>query len=445
MFPRKNKSPQGASRGRNAIVGGVIFVVVAVIVVIAFHSKTSVPGEQHRIAKAEFTNVGPLKVHDDVRYHQVRVGQVLHIKNQGDHALVVMQLKPDMPIYNNGTAAVVNERSGLGQLYIEVNPGTPDSGVRKSDDPIPAKQTDGAHQLLGLLQFLKPHVRTSLASSVKQLGGGLANHARDLRDFTTAAPHLLPDLGITSAALAHNHGKDLTSMLQSLDGLSAAFAGRQRSLTTLASQLDTTFSALNVDHGQPLSDTLNLAPSTLVDVRGALHDLQQPLSTTTTATKKLQPGAKDLASSTPDLLGVLKEGQTPLRKVPHVAKLAVPAVDDLTTVLHDAQPVAPKVTQAVNYAHTPLGALAPYSPEIAKWFSYASSALASGDQAGHWLRVELQNSTQSVDGAIPIVDPLKQGNTDAYPAPGQSKNEHKPPIGGLPHLPDIPLLLGGDK
>jgi phospholipid/cholesterol/gamma-HCH transport system substrate-binding protein len=440
VFGRK-KNPLAPRKGRTALIGAVVFAAAIALLAIALHSKTSIPGQQSRLARANFSNVGPLKVHDDVRYHQVRVGQVLAIHANGDHATILMQLDPDKPVYNNAKAAIVNERSGLGQLYVEVSPGTPNAGIRPSDKPIPESRTDGAHQLLGLLQVLKKPTRTALAASVQQLGGGLANHAKDLRDFTSKAPHLLPDLGTTSLALAHNHGKDLTSMLHSLDDLSDAFAGQQRSLTTLAGQLDTTFSALNVDNGKPLSDTLDLAPSTLVDLRGALHDLQQPLNTTTEATKKIRPGAKDLAGSTPDLLGVLREGQTPLHKVPRVAKEAVPAVGDLTTVLHDARPVAPKITQAVDRAHTPLGVLAPYSPEIAKWFSYASSALGSGDQAGHWLRVELQASTQTLDGILPITDPLKQGNTDAYPKPGQSPKEHKAPLS----LPKIPLLLGGNK
>jgi phospholipid/cholesterol/gamma-HCH transport system substrate-binding protein len=439
MFGRK-KNPLDQKRGRTALIGALVFAAAIALLAIALHSKTSIPGQQSKLARANFSNVGPLKVHDDVRYHQVRVGQVLAINHNGDHATVLMQLNPDKPIYNDARAAVVNERSGLGQLYVDINPGTPNSGVRPADKPIPTSQTDGAHQLLGLLQVLKKPTRAALASSVQQLGGGLANHASDLRDFTSKAPRLLPDLGVTSQALAHNHGKDLTSMLHSLNDLSNAFAGQQRSLTTLASQLDTTFSALNVDKGKPLSDTLDEAPGTLADVRGALHDLQQPLNTTSEATEKIRPGAKDLATSTPDLLGVLREGQTPLHKVPRVAKEAVPALGDLTGVLHDARPVAPKITQAVDYAHTPLGVLAPYSPAVAKWFSYASSALGSGDQAGHWLRVELQVSTQTADGTIPITDPLKQGNTDAYPKPGTSKHEHKAPLSA----PNIPLLLGGD-
>jgi phospholipid/cholesterol/gamma-HCH transport system substrate-binding protein len=458
MFGRK-KGALEPKKGRTALIGALVFAAAIALLAIALHSKTSIPGQQSRMARANFNNVGPLKVHDDARYHQVRVGQVLSVKENDDHATVLLQLNPDRPIYNNAKAAVVNERSGLGQLYVEVQPGTPSSGIRPPDKPIPESQTDGAHQLLGLLQVLKKPTRAALASSVQQLGGGLANHATDLRDFTSKAPHLLPDLGTTSASLAHNHGKDLTSMLHSLDDLSKSFAGQQRSLTTLAGQLDTTFSALNVDKGQPLSDTLDRAPSTLVDVRGALHDLQRPLNTTSEATEKIRPGAKDLATSTPDLLGVLREGQTPLGKVPRVAKQAVPALGDLTTVLHDARPVAPKVTQAVDYAHTPLGVLAPYSPEVAKWFSYASSALGSGDQAGHWLRVELQASTQSLDGILPIKDPLKQGNTDAYPKPKQSKNERKSPLlgggssgnskdhhqkSGL-SLPKIPMLLGGNN
>jgi phospholipid/cholesterol/gamma-HCH transport system substrate-binding protein len=91
------------------------------------------------------------------------------------------------------------------------------------------------------------------------------------------------------------------------------------------------------------------------------------------------------------------------------------------------------VTEAVDFAHTPLQVLAPYAPEIAQWFTNAGYALSDGDTAGHWLRFTLLPRDESVTGAAGLEAPLRTG--DAYPDPGevpqQASNGVLPlPIGG---------------
>ena len=100
---------------------------------------------------------------------------------------------------------------------------------------------------------------------------------------------------------------------------------------------------------------------------------------------------------------------------------ALTPVGDLTTLMADARPLAPALTQALGRASTPLAVLSPYASEVSQFFTRVTSSLDEGDAAGHWLRFYPALSTQTVDGLLPIHDPL--ATSDPYPAPGQSARD----------------------
>jgi phospholipid/cholesterol/gamma-HCH transport system substrate-binding protein len=137
----------------------------------------------------------------------------------------------------------------------------------------------------------------------------------------------------------------------------------------------------------------------------------------------LRPGAKALGQATPDLRGLLRDAVPPLDKVPSVANAAGPPVQDLADLLADARPLAPAVREALGLASTPLGIIAPYSAEVSRFFTYMTSALSGGTPSAHQLRVYPVIGTQTLDGVLPVRDPLM--TSDPYPAPGQAAKDGK--------------------
>ncbi|WP_181781803.1 MlaD family protein [Pseudonocardia pini] len=423
------------ARSRAAVIGVLMAIGALFFLYVALNAPKGLPFEPHTYRKVAVSDVGDLAVGNDVRFAQVRVGRVDDIALEGGQAVVTMQIDDvDSPIYKDARAGVVG-RSGLGQLYLDVDPGTPAAGELGEDDVLPADRSLGSVQLLDLAGVFDPATQDGARTTLQQVGNGAAGHGQDLQDFLTASPQILPDLGTTARSLAVDDGRDLTAMLRSLESLSSRFDGRQQEISDLVGQLDTTLAAVNADNGDALGKTLDVAPEAMTEVRQALVDLQQPLRTTTSAVTQLQPGARSLGDATPDLRGVLTEAPQPLDRLPGVADTAEPALGSLTPAFTDAQPVAPKVTEAVDFAHTPLQVLAPYAPEIAQWFTNAGFALSDGDAAGHWLRFTLLPRVESVSGAAGLADPLATG--DAYPGPGEVPNQASNGI--------LPLPLGGQR
>ena len=425
-------SGTAAKRRRHLLLGLIVVIAFVASAVVAVTSQHGLPWASRTVVQAAFDEVGSLRAGDDVRIANIRVGYVGGVRYEKGQAIAELRFDGRRPIYRDAraVAASVGARSALGQKYVDFAPGGPGAGLLGPDEVIPPKQTVGAQELSDVLDVLDDPTRAALGSTVRELGHGTAGHAQDVRDTLATMPAMLPDLGEVADALSAHNGADITSMLHAVDGLAGRFEGRQQQIGELVGRLDRTLAGVAVDGTQPLTDTLNKAPETLRAVDGALRKLDPPLADTETAMRAAGPGAEALGAATPDLRGVLREGQRPLAKVPGVAGDAQPAVDRLTATFRDAKPLAPKVTEALRTARKPLEVLAPYSAEASMLFTHGANALSQGDAAGNWLRIYLLFSTESVSGVLPgVKDPIT--TRDAYPAPGQAaKDTRQSPIGG---------------
>jgi phospholipid/cholesterol/gamma-HCH transport system substrate-binding protein len=422
------------AKKRSVMIGAAVALLFAGAVLFAVNAQHGLPGSTETTVQAAFDDVGSLRTGDEVRIAGVRVGQVGKITLSGGRALAELDLSGVDKVYRNATAntAAVGARSALGLKFVNLEPGTPDAGVIAPDQVIPASKTTGAQDITDLLTVLDQPTRDALGSTLRETGSGMAGQDGNLSDALRNLPQELPDLAAVSRALSADGGADTTQMLTALDSLAGRFTGQQDQIAALVRNLNTTLGAVEVDGGTPLGDSIDRAPESLHDVRGALDALKQPLADTRSAMTNLRDGAQALGRATPDVRGVLREAVPPLAKVPAVADQARPAEDGLTKVLTDARPLAPRVTEAVNTAADPLAVMAPYAPEIGDFFTYISRALSDGDDAGHWARFMVLPSPEMVTGLVPgLKAPLTQ--RDPYAAPGQAANERNS------------ALLGGAK
>lgn len=417
---------------RSVSTGAVVLVVFALALQLALTADKGLPGATYTLVDADVSDAGALRPGDDVRVASVRVGRVKDVRLVRGAPRVTLQLDGTREVYRDAAAeaktVTVASRSALGQKYIALTPGTPEAGKLGPADVIPPKRTAGSQELSDLLDVLDAPTRDALGSTVREAGGGAGGHAQDLRDALKAAPRMLPDLATVSKALSANDGADLTALLTTADRLSARFTGRQEQLSELLGRLDTTMRAVAVDEGKPLDEVVQRAPGTLQAARAGLQSLQAPLKDLHAGMAQLVPGARALGQATPDLRGVLREAVPPLGKVPDVGRQAEPALTDLTKTVDDARPLAPRLTQTFAGADQFLRVLAPYAPEVSGWFTNWAAALSHGDANGHFLRLYLLFSEESVLGQGGLRDPLVARNP--YPAPGEAAHDARKIPGG---------------
>jgi phospholipid/cholesterol/gamma-HCH transport system substrate-binding protein len=415
------------ARRRSRITGLVVLAIFVASVWLAFIAQNGLPGTSREHVQVAFANVGGLSTGDDVRVADVRVGQISAIDMKSGRPVVTLALDGHRAVYRDATATIA-QRSALGANFVDLTPGTASTGRLPAGEVIATPASASAQDLSDLLKVLDAHTRKALSSTLQQTGAGAAGHGQDLNAALGALPGELHDLSSISRALTTRNGAALSDLLTATRSLSNSFAGQQVQLSELLGQLSTTLSAVDTDHGAALAHTLQVAPSAMISARSGLAALQKPLVRTQAALTDLRPGLAALGQATPNLRGLLREAVTPLGKVPAVAGQAVRPVSRLTALIQDARPLSPAITEALGRASTPLAIVAPYAPEVSLFFTYVTSSLQQGDAAGHWLRFYPVVNTQTVDGLLPIRDPLSP--IDPYPAPGQSGNDKTSLRGG---------------
>lgn len=354
------------------------------------------PVKERKTIEAEFDNVAGLMVGDDVRIASARVGYVEEMKVEDGDAVLVLKIDdPKQKVFADATA-VVTDRSGFGQKFVTINPGSPKSG--ESNGRIERANTVRAQDINELFNVFDEKTRGAANTTLREFGGGMTGHAQDLNDLLSNAPGILENTAAVSNALAVNPSNDFVGLLQSSDRLAARFKGRQQHAADVLDQMGTVLAALAVDSGDPLGETLEDAPRTLDDVRTTLDDLQDPLENTAAAMEDLRPGAEALADATPDLRGFMRDSVDPLRALPNVNRKGVPAVESLTDLVHDARPLARQLIKTGDSGAPPVTRLAEYTPEVVRWFQDLGDTLKYDGSNGKYTRILAVVSDESVGG-----------------------------------------------
>jgi len=417
---------------RTFVIGLVGLGVIAFIYYFAFNSLAGVPFVPRGEVTAAFDNVDSLRVNDAVVQGGKRIGAVDEIDYRNGHAIVTMKIDDVDKRFYRDAEALVWDQSALGTKIIEIKPGTPDAGPL-GDRVIPGSQTTDSADLYQVLNIFDPKTRASTAKLLREVGGGMLGRGADLQDFAASSPDLLGDLGTVSGALASPQA-DLTSLLRNAEQIADRFEGRERQIASLLRQTGATFEAVAVDDGRALDATVKEAPGTLRRVNAALDALEKPLRDTESAMTTLEPGAAALGVAEQDLRGIFREGRPVLGQVPGVAERAEPALEDLTPVLADARPLAPKAVNALSSAATPLRVLAPYGPDMGQLFGRLASFVSLGGAPGN--RYAYINANPGLGTATTGVAESCNLAQNNYPAPGQADSDTVK--GGLP--PGVPCL-----
>jgi phospholipid/cholesterol/gamma-HCH transport system substrate-binding protein len=421
-------TPEFRARSLAFRAGLFVMLVLLAVLFLTFKAQTGMPFARTTEVKASFNNVHSLRANDAVRENSKRIGRVSHVEFHGGAALVTMELDGKVNVHQNAHAAVW-DLSALATKFVELDLGTVKSGELGSST-IPVAQTTDSADLYQALDVLDPTTRASATRMLRDLGGGVAGHASDLHAFVANAPDLLHDAGSVSKALADPQ-TNLVGTLNSADLLARRLKTRQAQLNTLVTQTDQTLSAVTVDSGRPLRESLRKLPTTLSHTKHAMDSLRAPLAQTGQAMRTLTPGAQSLALSEDDLRGFLREAVPVAGQVPAVAKQAVPAVTDLTRTVADARPLAPRIREAIGDLLTPLRVLAPYSTDMSQLFERGASFVSQGPEPGvRYARLGVTPGVNTVTGGL-----LPSGNLplDQYPRPGQAQHDRAQ---GLP--PGLP-------
>ncbi|MDX6650661.1 MAG: phospholipid/cholesterol/gamma-HCH transport system substrate-binding protein [Solirubrobacteraceae bacterium] len=369
------------------------------------HQRLRFPWERAYTVRAEFSSAQAVTPGQgqNVTVAGVTVGEITSVQLRDGRAVVEMDMSPDqLPAVYADARMLLRPKTGLNDMSIELDPGTPAAGRLREDQVLPAARTTPNVNPDEVLAALDGDTRAYLATLLNAGGRGLHGRGADLRAVLRASAPTLAHTRRVTGVLADRRVK-LRRLIGNLRVLSEAVAAQDGDLGRLVGAGDATFAALASQEGA-LRESLRRLPGTLGEAEAALRSTGRFAARLRPALDALGPAVRLLPGALVDVRPLLRDGEPVLRRqIRPLVRAARPLARDLGPTLADLHAVTPDLTSAFRVlvrvvnelAYNPPGAEEGYLFWLA-WFAHnANSILSIEDAHGVAWRGQLVGSCSS--------------------------------------------------
>jgi phospholipid/cholesterol/gamma-HCH transport system substrate-binding protein len=281
-----------------------------------------------------------------VRVSGVQVGSIGAVTLKNGYAIVRMDIdqKYKRLIHTDATA-LLRPRTGLDDMFIELDPGRAPSPVAKPGFTIGLADTNPDINLDEVLSSLDADTRAYLDLLVNGAGQGLKGKGgSELAGVLEKFEPTHRDLARVSQAVAQR-GADLQQLIHSLARLNTALAQKQSQIVELVDASATVFHAF-ANEDQNVSEAIKLLPGTLDQTTSTLEKVQTFAAELGPAASNLIPAAKALPAAN-SALTALAVPSTPILK-----NEIRPFVVASRPVIRDLKPAATELANATPHIQT---------------------------------------------------------------------------------------------
>jgi ABC-type transporter Mla subunit MlaD len=313
-------------------------------------------GPRQFVLKAVFTSNTQIHIPSPVRIAGVDVGQVTSVapmSSGGSAGVVTMRINSDgLPIHADATAAI-RERIFLeGNVYIDLQPGSPSAPILKSGATLPASNTSGPVQVNNVLSSLTASARANLQTVLQGLGAALNAPSSPAQDATqdplvrglTGAQALNESLrysaaafeasAIVNQALLGLEPHDLSGAVAGSARVFSALANDPPALANLVTNFNTTVAALAANQHE-LAQSIAILPTLLRSTLATDAALDSSFGPTQTFARAILPGVRELGPTVDAALPWLAQA-IPLvspAELGGLLKSLTPAVQDTSNAI----------------------------------------------------------------------------------------------------------------
>jgi phospholipid/cholesterol/gamma-HCH transport system substrate-binding protein len=200
----------------------------------------------------------------------VKIGLIANIELRDGKALVGLDIEKrfDDVIHTEGTTALLRPRTGLKDMFLQVDPGDPDSPVAEEGFTIPSRSTLTDVDLDEFLAQLDVDTREHLQLLIGGAARGLKGRGMDLAElFRRFGPTVRDLRRVNTAVAAEREG--LKDAINGLALLTSELAGKDEELAGLVDSSATVFEAF-ASEDENLSATVDRLPGALRATTSAL-------------------------------------------------------------------------------------------------------------------------------------------------------------------------------
>jgi phospholipid/cholesterol/gamma-HCH transport system substrate-binding protein len=209
-----------------------------------------------------------------VRVSGVRVGDITKVALKNGRAIVTMSLDPQFKgLVHTDATALLRPKTGLKDMFIELDPGTNDAPRAHAGWTLPVRNTAPDVNPDEILSVLDDDTRDYLKLLIGGASQGLAGRSDDLRDLFRRFEPTHRDLMRVNAKVAERH-RNLRRLVHSLEELESELAGKDDELASLvdsSSKVFRTFAAEQQSLGRAVGDL----PGTLQQTTATLGKVQR--------------------------------------------------------------------------------------------------------------------------------------------------------------------------
>jgi phospholipid/cholesterol/gamma-HCH transport system substrate-binding protein len=356
----------------------------------------------------------------------VKIGDISKVELKDGVAVVTMDIERKfLPIYRNATA-LVRPRTGLQDVFIELDPGTRSAGEFDEGDTISVSNTEPQINLDQVLEALDADTQSYLRTLFIGGGQGLKGRGRDLGKVLGSLGPINRQLAKLNTEVATRR-TNLANLIHNLNVLTGTIGKHDDELAQLVDSSNAALGAiaeqdLNVQRAVGLlPGTLRTARSSLVKVNG----LAQVLGPTFNDLRPFARGLPRINSSTIKVASTTPAIRDQIRPLVRSARKPVRDLRPAASRLAKATPRLTDIGTEINRlgnmaAYNPNGAEAPGSPNRNEgylfwlaWLNHnANSVFQSADGTGLYRRIYLTATCTSLSSMLmssplaPITEPF---------------------------------------
>lgn len=280
-----------------------------------------------------------------VRVSGVQIGMLSGVTLKDGYAIVKMSIDQKYRhLIHTDATALLRPKTGLQDMFVELNPGTASAPLAEPGYTIPLSQTNPEVNVDEILASLDADTRQYLELLVNGAGAGLKGQGNNLAQVLEKFEPTHEDLARLNSAIAVR-GRDLRQLVNSLRRLNDALVAKQAQITQLVDSSSNVFGAL-ASEGANISRAVADLPGTLRQTTATLAKVQAFATELGPTATRLLPAAAALPAANQALAALAKPSAPIIRSQIRPFVLAArPVVRDLRPASRNLAAATPNLSR----------------------------------------------------------------------------------------------------
>jgi phospholipid/cholesterol/gamma-HCH transport system substrate-binding protein len=356
-----------------------------------------------------------------IRVAGMRIGDIGKVELEDGRAIVTMEIdkKFEDTVHTDATA-LLRPRTGLKDMFIELDPGSKSAPVMKKDEVINVENTAPDVDTDEVLAGLDSDTRAYLQLLINGVGKGLKGRGNDLREVLSRLGPLHRDIARVNSAFASRR-KELARLIHNYGSSVTELATRDRELSTLVEAQSQALEAW-ASEDVNVSEAVRRLPSTLRTVQSALVKVDELGQAIPPGLNALRPAVRQLHLTNLQVRPFAREAAPIIeRQIRPFVRAARPYIRNLGPAARDLADASPDLRESFLQINRFFN-MAAYNPngreplpanfEAAQnrdegllfWLAWVAhntnSVFSTGDASGPFRRISATGSCSTFQGLV---------------------------------------------